>query len=56
MGMLDDAKDKLKKAKDTTVNKLHEQKGRMDERQDQAKANSQQQRDYEEYEPEEKDV
>lgn len=37
MGMLDDAKDKLKQAKDRTVKKLHEQKGRMKERHDQAK-------------------
>ncbi len=55
MGMLDDAKDKLQKAKDTTVNKLHEQKGRMEERHDQ-KAEKQRQADYDEYEPEEKDV
>jgi hypothetical protein len=56
MGMLDDAKDKLKNAKDTAVNKMHEQKGRMEERQDQAKADKQRQADYDEYEPEEIDI
>lgn len=39
MGMLDNAKHKLKKAKDNTVNKLHEQKGRIEERRKQAGQN-----------------
>lgn len=61
MGLFDDAKDKLENAKDDTVNKFHEEKGRMEERHDQAEADKERDQNEavnpdDEYEPEEKDV
>lgn len=55
MGLLDDAKDKIEDIKDDAVNKFHEEKGRMEERQDQAEAEKKKQElEDDEYEPEER--
>jgi hypothetical protein len=56
MGLLDDAKDKIEDIKDDAVNKFHEEKGRMEERQDQAEADKarEQELDDDPYEPEER--
>lgn len=60
MGFFDKAKDKAEEVKDDVVNKFHEEKGRMEERHDQAEADKERERQAhsadDEYEPEEKDV
>lgn len=61
MGFFDDTKDKVEDVKDDAVNKFHEEKGKMEERHDQAEADKEQEHRAEyvaddEYEPEEKDV
>lgn len=60
MGFFDTAKDKAEDVKDDAVNKFHEEKGRMEERHDQAETDKAREHEAkladDEYEPEEKDV
>lgn len=57
MGFFDNAKDKVEDVADDVDDKFHEEKGKMEERHDQAKAEDEDELDDDDdYEPEEKAI